>query len=406
MNNSLLIWPSASMNFWKINNQATSVNIKWSRNCFADYKELAYQFYECGYKTFAEVINSGYNNIKSDTWFLTGIYLVRHSLELGLKSLLCRVLSRKKDMQDAFEDCCHDVSMLFKKYSDTGKENFLTMDESDWLTKYLESLEEVDKKSDMFRFPFEDNFLSKYRDKFLDNVNVANNLLQAFALVKKCIEKGIVSIDDKFDHSLKPEFFVFASHGSGNCYLWQSISDEGFRIKITGYTGVIDYIYHNQQIPNRIKLYPLIFMLRNTIELCLKRLFYSRVDNGVPLKVFYSKRKSHHLIRDLWKNVKPVILNYVNASGADLTIIDVVENLLNEINSLDKNGDNFRYPTSYSLEYRIDNKTIDLSNVYTCLMAIINFLEGCYFMLDSIADYENEMVAEYESEMMANMDWY
>jgi hypothetical protein len=121
-------------------------------------------------------------------WFLTGIFLIRHSIELGLKSLLCRVLSRKRDIQDAFEDCCHDVLMLFKKYLDTGIEHFLTQKEADWLTEYLESLEEVDKKSDMFRFPFEDDFLSKYRDKFLDNADVANNLLQAFALVKKCIE--------------------------------------------------------------------------------------------------------------------------------------------------------------------------------------------------------------------------
>lgn len=394
------------MDFWKINNEEMSVIIKWTRNCFEDYKELAYQFYECGYKTFEDVIKNGYDNIKSDMWFLTGTFLIRHSLELGLKSLLCRVLSRKRDIQDAFEDCCHDVSMLFKKYSDTGRESFLTRDETEWLTEYLESLEEVDKKSDVFRFPFEDDFLIKYRNKFLDNVNVANNLLQAFALVKKCIEKGIVFEEDEFDHNLKPEFFVFTSHGLGNCYLWQKISDEGFHVKVTGYTKVIDYIYKNQQISNKVKLYPLIFMFRNTIELCLKRLFYSRVDNGVPLKIFYSKRKSHYIKKDLWKNVKPVIIKYVNASGEDLAVIDIVEKLLDEINSLDKNGDNFRYPTSYSLEYRIDHKKIDLSNVYTCLKAIINFFEGCDFMLDAIADYESEMKAEYESKTMANMYWY
>lgn len=356
MSASLWILPSADMDFWKINNEEMSVIIKWTRNCFEDYKELAYQFYECGYKTFEDVIKNGYDNIKSDMWFLTGTFLIRHSLELGLKSLLCRVLSRKRDIQDAFEDCCHDVSMLFKKYSDTGRESFLTRDETEWLTEYLESLEEVDKKSDVFRFPFEDDFLIKYRNKFLDNVNVANNLLQAFALVKKCIEKGIVFEEDEFDHNLKPEFFVFTSHGLGNCYLWQKISDEGFHVKVTGYTKVIDYIYKNQQISNKVKLYPLIFMFRNTIELCLKRLFYSRVDNGVPLKIFYSKRKSHYIKKDLWKNVKPVIIKYVNASGEDLAVIDIVEKLLDEINSLDKNGDNFRYPTSYSLEYRIDHK--------------------------------------------------
>ena len=62
-------------------------------------------------------------------------------------------------------------------------------------------------------------------------------------------------------------------------------------------------------------------------------------DNGVPLKVFYSKRKSHLIKRDLWKNVKPVILRYANSSGNDTEIVDIVERLINEINALDKNGE-------------------------------------------------------------------
>ena len=397
-----LIWIAPDFDFRKIKNEETSVYIKWSRNCFEDYKELAYQFYECGYKTFVEVIESDHDNRKSDMWFLTGIFLIRHSLELGLKSLLCRVLSRKSDIQDAFIECCHNVSMLLKKYMDTGIESFLLKTESEWLTKYLESLEEVDQKSDVFRFPFEDDFLSKYKDKFLDNVYVANNLVQAFTLIKKCIERGNISENVECDCNLKPDFFVFSSYVFGNCHLWQELSDEGFHVKITGYTKVIDYIYKNQQISNKVKLYPLIFMFRNTIELCLKRLFFSRVNDGVPEKVFKSKRKSHYIKKDLWENVKPVIVKYARDLYYDLAEVDIVEKLLNEINALDKKGDTFRYPTSYSLEYRFDNVKIDLSNVYIYLRAIINFLEGCDLMLDAIEDYESEI----RYEMRGNVSWY
>lgn len=148
------------------------------------------------------------------------------------------------------------------------------------------------------------------------------------------------------------------------------------------------------------------FMFRNTIELCLKRLLYNMVDDGVPLKVFYIKRKSHLIKKDLWNNVKPVIMKYANDSGNDTEVVAVVENLIDEINSLDKRGDNFRYPTTYSLEYRFDEKCIDLKNIYEYLKAIINFLDGCDSMLDSIADYQSEMKAEYEAEMGANGDWY
>ena len=403
MDSSVLLWPTDDMDFWKITDRENTVDIKWSHDYFEDYRKLSYQFYECGYQTFREVIESGHDNIKSDMWILTGIFLIRQCIELGLKALICRTCSKNKDIQSIFENYCHDVASLFVEYC-KSQEQFLTFEENCWLCRYLNSLEVVDAKSDMFRFPFEDEFLSKYRDTFLDNVDVANNLLQAFALIKKCIQQGNIAEEDSFNNSFTPEFFIFASHGIGNCYLCQRISDEGFHVKITGYSEVIDYIYHNQCIPNETKLYPLMFMFRNTIELCFKRLFYSRVDEGVPLEIFYSKRRSHLIKKDLWKNVKPVILKYANDAGSDVEIVDVVERMIEEINLLDKNGDVFRYPTSYSLEYRLDDKKVDLTNVYEYNKALINFLDGCDSMLDAIADYQSEMKAEFEAEMMSNID--
>lgn len=406
VSNSMYIWPSSDMDFWKRENKDTEVVVNWSRDNFLDYKRLTYQFYDCGYKILEEVVNDRFNNVKSDMWFLTGIFLIRHSLELGLKSLLCKVLPRKKDIQDTFEKCGHDVSALLKKYNEVGNENFLNTAEKSWLLKYCDSLEEVDRKSDVFRFPFEDEFLSKYRDKFLDNMQVANNLLQAFSLVKKCLEMGVISEEEKFDNNLKPEFFIFTSYGSGNCYLWQSVSDAGFHVKITGYTDAIDFIYQDDGITNHDKLYPLIFMFRNTIELYLKILFYSRVEKGVSQKIFRSKRKSHRIKKDLWKNVKSMIVNYSGDSDEKLETLELTEKMLDEIDKLDKNGDIFRYPTSYSLEYRFDNRTLDLSNVYVYLKAIVNFLEGCDSELDAIADIEQEIRDEYESEIYLNTDWY
>ena len=403
MENELFLWSYKNMDFWKIENADNIVEIKWSHNCFEDYRKLAMDFYSCGYKTFEEVIDSGHDNVKSDMWFLAGIFLLRQSIELGLKALICRICNNKKCIQEIFERCCHDLSMLLKNYYDVGNEEFLDDAEKKWLKEYLYSLEEVDSKSDMFRFPFEDEFLSKYRDMFLDNVDVANNLVQAFGLVYKCMQKG--EILEAFDSNFKSKFFVFASHGIGNCYLWQRVSDEGFHVKITGYNAVIDYIYNNQNILPEVKIYPLMFMLRNTIELCLKRLFYSRVEKGVTLKVFNSKRRSHLIKKDLWKNVKPVIERYARVSDSDLEMIEIVGGALCTIDQIDKNGDMFRYPTTYSLEYKFDKKSIDISNVYRYLKSLINFLDGCDSMLEEIAEYESDMRAEYEAEMSSYMVW-
>lgn len=389
------------MDFWRIDTCEKTVEIKWNHNYHEDYKKLASDFFECGYETLKKVIKSGHDNRKSDMWFLTSIFLVRQSMELGLKALICRIYLKNPQIQDSFLDCKHDLSKLFSKYCES-QEEYLDVQEIKWLRKYLASLEKVDEKSDIFRFPFEDEFLSKYHGEFLDNVDVANNLLQAYSLIDKCIKKA--EGDHKFYPELKPEFFIFTKHGIGNCYLWQKISDEGFHVKITGYSNVIDYIYQNPSITKEIKLFPLMFMFRNTIELCLKRLFYSRVEDGIPVNVFFAKRKSHLIKKELWKNVKPVITKYANASGNDLKLIDVIENMIDCISGIDKNGDGFRYPTSYSLKYHFDNKKMDIENVYKYNKALINFLDACDMMFDAIAEEQREM-KEYETEMRGNMEW-
>lgn len=102
----------------------------------------------------------------------------------------------------------------------------------------------------------------------------------------------------------------------------------------------------------------------------------------------------------MWKNAKPVIVKYANDSGEDLTVIDIVENLLYEINKLDKNGDTFRYPTSYSLEYRFDDKKLDICNVYTYLKAIIKFLDGCGSMLGNFVKGAVMIIASYAPQVL------
>ena len=138
-------------------------------------------------------------------------------------------------------------------------------------------------------------------------------------------------------------------------------------------------------------------MLRNTVELSLKRMFYKNLEHGVPKKVFDAKRKSHFIKKDLWKNVKPVLWQYAEAQNQDTDILETVESLLLSIDALDKKSYTFRYPTTYGLQYNFNDKTIDLKNVYEYFRAIINFLEGCDYMLEDISDYEMEMRAECQS---------
>lgn len=395
MSSESWLWPEEYKDFWVIENQEHTVNISWTKNPFQDYMKLSIDFFDCGFHVIENVIESGHDNTKSDMWFMPGVFMIRQSIELGLKALICRIYSKNSDIQTAFKTCCHNLAKLYSIYT-TLTEKHLTQSEENWLTKYFASIEVVDEKSDLFRFPFEDDFLKQYRNLFLDNVDVANNLLQAFALIRKCLEYGDCKPEDEFDSNLKPDFLILASHGIGNCYLWQPISDDGFHSKVTGYLSVADYIFNLDKINCENKVYPLMFLLRNGLELCLKRLFYSRVENGVALHIFQAKKRSHLIKKELWKNVRPVIEYYANEQGNDLATIDIVERELFQINNMDQNGDMFRYPTSYSLEYRLNNVTIDLKYAFEYIRAILNFLNGCDSMLDVVADYEMEMNSYYE----------
>lgn len=112
---------------------------------------------------------------------------------------------------------------------------------------------------------------------------------------------------------------------------------------------------------------------------------------------FFSKRKSHRIKKELWKNVKPVIEKY-SMSDSDDRIMKVVENNLLQIDKIDKEGDVFRYPTSYGLGYRFNDVNLDVENVYIFIKGLINFLDTCDGMLSNISDLEMEtrmMYADY-----------
>ena len=117
------MWPESYKSIWDIKYLDYVVEIRWSKNPFEDYKRLAQEHAQCGYLILKDVIESGHNNVKSDMWFFSGIF---HGIawNFGLKALICRVCSNKKEIQMHFKECYHDSSKLFLIYCETG-ENYL-----------------------------------------------------------------------------------------------------------------------------------------------------------------------------------------------------------------------------------------------------------------------------------------
>ena len=397
-----ILWPKYKHSFYDVKDTNYLVNIKWSKNFEKDYEELADKYFICAYKVCKEIVDSGHNNVKSDMWFLPSVYMFRQSFELGIKALICRTINSNNEIQSIFVKCKHDLYELFKIYK-TSEEAYLDKKELKWLDKYLFDLENIDEKSDLFRFPFNDEFLSKYKNRFLDVSKMGNNLVQCYSLIKKCLNKGKNLINRNFNENQTPKFFEFANHGIGNCYLWESNFEDNFHKNVVGYSSVAEFLFFEcEDINNEVKVYPIIFLMRNLIELSLKRMFYRTIEHGVDKNKFYTKRKSHLIYKELWKNVRPVLEYYINEKGADTGIINIVEEELKELSKIDKNGDMFRYPTSYSLEYKFNNIKVELKNIFEYMKSIFNYLDCCDSIFRDIEDYE----AECRAEIIKNYDYY
>lgn len=227
---------------------------------------------------------------------------------------------------------------------------------------------------------------------------MANGFEQCYSILFKCVAPNHdpLKYQADIDCAMSTNFLHFAPHGFGNCQLYESPWSDGFYKQIKGYSNVAAYIFsHPNGLPKAQLFFPVAFLLRNAIELSLKRLLYAKNEFCVSDHIKRSKKNSHLLYKDLWKNVKPVIEHYAATSQEDLSQIQIAETYIKRLDEIDKKGDAFRYPVNYGLQYRFSNQTIDINNIHSWMQGIFNFLDGCDSMLSAIYDYECEMRSYY-----------
>lgn len=370
-----------------------TIKIKWKgkQHKEIDLYNLSEAYFFCAYEIVEEITENVHDNVKLDMWFLPGVYLFRQSLELMLKALLAKSIKKNNILQELFVNNKHDLEELFKEYSLYQDINCISFEEKEWLQKYLSNIEIVDENSSLFRYPFKDDFLRQYQNEFLDIVDMGNNFLNAFVILKKCFT-GREDIEIfTVDVSRTTDFLIFSNHGFGNCQLWESPWGDGFHKQVVGYSMAAHFLYEGYEVDkNSKRIFPIIFLLRNAIELTLKRLLYAKVKEGIEELVVRKVRNSHILYKDLWKAEKDMLFHYATEHGENTQALDVLEEHIIELNHIDKQGDTFRYPFTYSFEYKMQDKELDMKNVYQWMQGMFNILDGCDGILDEMADFEYE----------------
>ena len=382
-------WISAGNSIDDIANAKDVITFDWSGNYAEDYIKLSESFHNAAQIVIVEIDNHNTDNVKCDQWFFPALYLYRQAIELLCKGLLITVVPRK-DITEKFTTHKHNIIDLFNEYYSISQSSQLSNDELVWVRSYLTDLEEIDRNSDLFRYPIKDGYLKHYNDDFLDIVDMANSIEQCYSIIYKCVT---VTYSNSINLYLEPRVLFFASHGLGNCMLHTSQWDEGYYSQIKGYSNTA-YFLLSQLDKNHWSFLPIAFLIRHAIELSLKCMLFSRTEINVSEKVQCNKRKSHIIYKVLWKSVKDMIEHYAKLMGADLDVVYLADKYLSKLSKIDKKGDKFRYPTNYGLEYHLQLKQIDYYQAIYWLISIFNVVNGCVDMLDAAFEYECDMKSE------------
>ncbi len=86
----------------------------------------------------------------------------------------------------------------------------------------------------------------------------------------------------------------------------------------------------------------------------------------------------------------PMILYYAQEGEENMEMLTTAEEILLDLRRIDKDGSIFRYPTTYSFEYKYDNESFNARSQYEYYMGLAEFLDNCGEMLRAAEEYENE----------------
>lgn len=348
-------------------------------------------------------INSNDNNI-IDAVGLVMLYMYRHSLELIIKS---KILAVKGEIiaREIFENLKHSLSGLVEVISESFDDELYTK-----LKKYLTKIDEFDKSSDLFRYPFKYSFLVDYRDKSLNIWEMSSCLNYVYNVLYKTICNKQYS--EFNDDSIKRceeilnkngwEYLILATSGYNNCYLWQLYSDNDCYKQLKGYKFASKLLYYNS-IFNGEKdtVFPMLFCHRHMVEVAIKKYGYLRsvlLKNEVEL---YSNEKfknkfiySHELNNDVYKYVKPILeyTKMVDCLGESYEREEhnILKKDLDYLSTIDKKGDFFRYPTDKLLRYNNYNG-VDINAFCSICDECRRLIEEFDIEIEFISDRLNEM---------------
>jgi len=170
-----------------------------------------------------------------------------------------------------------------------------------------------------------------------------------------------------------------------------------------------------RQHGNDLLVYPLVYCLRHSVELSLKRVIRAsrRLLDEEP-----GDFPDGHDLSNLWTTCQP-LLRSIWPGSSDQLAYEHIKATIEGLRLIDPGGDGFRYPVSTKDKGRTgtlnpDVTNLDLERMFHDVIETLNLLEGADTGIDAHmdalaesrqldreirAEYEEDMRAEYEADM-------
>jgi len=211
-------WIKENPDFFKKNKMDRLIVLKGNTDIKEEFAKYAVMFKESAH-LITKYIFEKTDISKLDTYFFSLAYLYRHSLELLLKAIGFKYILDLENRKDFIKDTFHNLSVLLEAVHPHIKDNVVKNWEAfKWLEAFLKDMNDIDKESDSFRYPFGitikrepfDN--KKYygiksffeRQTHIDLFAFANKMEIAFVILESYLLE--IDINDELFKEYKPVF--------------------------------------------------------------------------------------------------------------------------------------------------------------------------------------------------------
>lgn len=386
------------------NNNEYIITVTNSGDLSYDFYKYACNFYEAAEKVMLYLVEESVNEksiSRLDLWYFAMVYLYRQSLELLLKASVFQTVTNTTDRKNFIGNVRHDLKQSLEELIEARG---LTIDgnqNAEWLKEFLSDITHLDKDSDMFRYPFGNDFRELFESQtHISLLATHDNMNRAYEIIKEIYESGTFLERDFKDYP--PKLII-----EGGDYYQQSVvgykrSKYSFYPYFSSYIEVGDFLKDTILMHGKSNLFmPMCYLYRNALELGLKRLIIEDSHFDI-LEALNKVRKKKHSILGLWNSIETEVKKYANAPDDDTTLADA-KLYIQAFHDFDHTSNKFRYPCDKNLvSFFLKPQKFDIENIALCFRELCSFLDSIDTMLRNIKDYESEMMAE----MASYFDYY